>query len=375
MAARSDGGDETGVSLSIIGRIASDRGTSLSVHVNAEIDTLEGFAAPPSQRVNLFPVDWQVDVEGIDKIFQRAKTDQWHIEDLPWASYDMADYSPDERIALAYEMGRWRILENLGPALFARMLLRVSEGHESGLATKFMLTSLIADEGRHEELFTRLSQRAFPLMTDDPSTLSPMAKSARRALGWLEWNLGQLYDGYDVAFRQEPLPVATFSFLLGERVGVAVFHKRAENSSNPLLRDAFRLLAHDESRHLAFMRLLFKSFGTLWEDPKLTAAGTRQIRAGFEFTSMIPGWRQGIVRPWKFPAGYWEEDALLSGIARAAGLGSLDAEQRLGVMRDSMVDIRAVSQEYGVPFPAIPELGLDGVSVSFSGKGVGLSAV
>jgi hypothetical protein len=375
MASRPDVGDETGVSLSIIGRIASDRGTSLSVDVNAEIDMLEGFAAPPSQRVNLFPVDWQVDVEGIDRIFQRAKTDQWHIEDLPWASYDMADYSPDERIALAYEMGRWRILENLGPALFARMLLRVSERHESGLATKFMLTSLIADEGRHEELFTRLSQRAFPLMTEDPSTLSPMAKAARRALGWLEWNLGQLYDGYDVAFRQEPLPVATFSFLLGERVGVAVFHKRAENSSNPLLRDAFRLLAHDEARHLAFMRLLFKSLGPLWEDPKLAAAGTRQIRAGFEFTSMIPGWRQGIVRPWKFPAGYWEVDASLSGIARAASLGSLDAEQRLGVMRDSMVDIRTVSQEYGVPFPAIPELGLDGVSVSFSGKEVGLSAV
>lgn len=343
--------------------------------VNAELGTLEGFTAPPAQRVNLFPVDWEVDVEGIDRLFQRAKNDQWHIDDLPWASYDMADYSPDERIALAYEMGRWRIMETVGPALFARMLLRVSEGHESGLATKFMLTSLIGDEGRHEELFTRLSRQAFPLMTEDPSTLPPLAQAARRALGWLEWNLGQLYDGYDVAFRQEPLPVATFSFLLGERVGVAVFHKRSENSSNPLLRDAFRLLAQDEARHLAFMRLLFKSLGPLWDDPKLAASGTRQIRAGFEFTSMIPGFRRGIVRPWKFPAGYWEADATLSEIARAAGLGSLDADQRVGVMRDSMVDMRAVCQDYGIPFPAIPELGFDGVSVSFSGKEVALSAV
>ena len=347
----------------------------MSVDVNAEIGTLEGLAEPPSQRVNLFPVDWEVDVDGINNIFQRAKTQQWHIEDLPWAGYDMADYSPEERIALAYEMGRWRILENLGPALFARMLLRVSERHESGLATKFMLTSLIGDEGRHEELFTRLSQRAFPLMTADPSTLSPMAKAARQALGWLEWNLGQLYDGYEIAFRQEPLPVATFSFLLGERVGVAVFHKRAENSINPLLREAFRLLAHDEARHLTFMRLLFRSLGRLWDDPKLAAAATRQIRAGFEFTSMIPGWRPGIVRPWKFPERYWEVDESLSAVARAAGLGSLDAEQRLGVMRDSMVDIRAVSQEYGVPFPAIPELDLDGVSVSFSGNEVAMSAL
>lgn len=347
----------------------------MSLDVNVEIDTLEGFADAPSQRVNLFPVDWEVDVEGINRIFQRAKSDQWHIEDLPWASYDMAEYSPDERVALAYEMGRWRILENLGPALFARMLLRVSERHESGLATKFMLTSLIGDEGRHEELFTSLSQRAFPLMTADPSTLSPLAQAARRALGWLEWNLGKLYDGYDVAFRQEPLPVATFSFLLGERVGVAVFHKRAENSSNPLLRDAFRLLARDEARHLAFMRLLFISLGPLWEDPKLAAAGTRQIRAGFEFTSIIPGWRQGIVRPWTFPAEYWDVDAALSGIARDAGMGSLNEEQRLGVMRDSLVDIRAVSKEYGVPFPAIPELGFDGVPVPFSGKAVGISAL
>lgn len=348
----------------------------LSLDVNSKIEMLEGLAAAPSQRMNLFPVDWDIDVEGINRIFQRAKTDQWQIEDLPWATYDMADYSPDERVALAYEMGRWRILENLGPALFARMLLRVSEQHESGLATKFMLTSLIADEGRHEELFTRLSQRAFPLMTEDPSTLPPLAQAARRALGWLEWNLGRLYDGYDVAFRREPLPVATFSFLLGERVGVAVFNTRAENSSNPLLRDAFRRLARDEARHLAFMRLLFKSLGPVWENPKLAAAGTRQIRAGFEFTSIIAGWREGIVRPWTFPAGYWEVDAALSEIARAVGLGSLDAEQRLGVMRDSMVDIRAVSQDYGVPFPAIPELGLDGVSVARSGnKGVGLSAL
>jgi len=336
---------------------------------------MENFADPPSQRMNLFPVDWEVDVEGINRIFQRAKSDQWQIENLPWASYEMADLSPDERVALAYEMGRWRILENLGPALFARMLLRVSEQHEGGLATKFMLTSLIADEGRHEELFTRLSQKAFPLMTADPSTLSPTAQAARRALGWLEWNLGRLYDGYEVAFRREPLPVATFSFLLGERVGIAVFNKRAENSSNPLLHDAFRLLARDEARHLAFMRILFSSLGPLWADPKLAAAGTRQIRAGFEFTCIIPGWRRGIMRPWTFPARYWEVDASLSGIAKAAGLGSLDEEQRLGVMRDSMVDIRAVSEEYGVPFPAIPELGFDGVSVSPAAKGVGLSAL
>jgi rubrerythrin len=347
----------------------------LSLDVNPEIDALESLAAPPSQRVNLFPVDWDVDVEGINKIFQRAKTDQWQIEDLPWASYDMASYSPDERVALAYEMGRWRILENLGPALFARMLLRVSERHESGLATKFMLTSLIADEGRHEELFTRLSQRALPLMTADPSALSPTAKAARRALGWLEWNLGRLYDGYEVAFRREPLPVATFSFLLGERVGVAVFAKRAETSTNPLLRDAFRALARDEARHLAFMRVLFRSLGPLWQDPKLAEAGTRQIRAGFEFTSVIAGWRPGIMRPWTFPAGYWEVDASLSGLAKAAGLGSLDDDQRHGAMRDSMVDVRAMSQEYGVPFPAIPELGLDGVPVSLSGNAVGLSAL
>ena len=100
-----------------------------------------------------------------------------------------------------------------------------------------------------------------------------------------------------------------------------MFHKRAENSSNPLLRDAFRLLARDEARHLAFMRLLFMSLGRQWEDPQLAAAGTRQIRAGFAFTSVIPGWRPGIVRPWKFPEGYWEVDASLSGIARASGLG------------------------------------------------------
>lgn len=340
-----------------------------------EFEGWDGLGAAPAQRINLFPVDWDVDVDGINKIFQRAKTEQWQIEDLPWSSYDLRDHSPDERVALAYEMGRWRILENLGPALFARMLLRVSERHESGLATKFMLTSLIGDEGRHEELFTRLSQRAFPLMTSDPSTLSPTARAARRALGWLEWNLGRLYDGYDVAFRREPLPVATFSFLLGERVGVAVFHRRAETSTNPLLREAFRILARDEARHLAFMRVLFRSLGSLWKDPDLAAAGTRQIRAGFEFTSVIAGWRPGIMRPWTFPGGYWDVDASLAGIARASGMGSLDDDQRHGVMRDSMADVRSMADEYGVPFPAIPELGIDGVAVAPSGQRTALAAL
>lgn len=331
--------------------------------------------APPAQRMTMFPVDWDVDVEAIDRIFQRAKRDQWQIDDLPWDAYDFDDHSPDERIALAYEMGRWRILENLGPALFARMLLRVGEKHESGLAAKFMLTSLIADEGRHEELFTRMSQRAFPLMTADPATLPPAALAARRALGWLEWNLGRLYDGYEVAFRREPLPVATFSFLIGERVGVAVFKKRSAGSDNPLLREAFQVLARDEARHLAFMRTLFASLGDVWSDPDIAAAGTRQVRAGFQFTSVVPGWRPGVQRPWSFPEQYWDVDAQLATLSRDAGFGSLDDEQRHAAMLDSMTDVRAMAADYGVPFPAIPELGFDGVDVAVSGSDLALAAL
>jgi hypothetical protein len=89
---------------------------------------------------------------------------------------------------------------------------------------------------------------------------------------------------------------------------------------------------------------------------------TRQLRAGFVFLSMIL---------WEPPEGFWElppyflpNHRVLMRHARDAGLGVLSYEEQADNWRVALARVRAIVTRWGIAFPAIPELDIEGVDVA-----------
>ena len=92
---------------------------------------------------------------------------------------------------------------------------------------------------------------------------------------------------------------------------------------------------------------------------------TRQLRAGFVFLSMIlwepPG---GPGSFWELPPYFLPNHRVLMGHAREGGLGVLSYEEQAENWRVAMARVRAIVHRWGIEFPAIPELDIEGVDVA-----------
>jgi hypothetical protein len=123
----------------------------------------------------------------------------------------------------------------------------------------------------------------------------------------------------------------------------------------------FQRIGRDESRHLQIcMTILENEWPGLTDEVK--GLITRQLRAGFVFLSMIL---------WEPPEGFWElppyflpNHRVLMSHARDGGLGVLSYEEQAENWRVAMARVRKIVTRWGIAFPAIPELDIDGVDVA-----------
>ena len=90
---------------------------------------------------------------------------------------------------------------------------------------------------------------------------------------------------------------------------------------------------------------------------------TKQFRAGFIFLSGI------LYEPpeefWQLPPTFLPAQRLLEEKAREAGFGILSIEKRRENWRTAVVRLKTIVEPYGVKFPALPEIDVDGESVAF----------
>jgi len=88
---------------------------------------------------------------------------------------------------------------------------------------------------------------------------------------------------------------------------------------------------------------------------------TKQLRAGFVFLSMV------LWEPpnqfWDLPDYFLHNHRILLRVAREAGLGILTYEQQADNWKLAIARVRKLVERWGIAFPAIPELDIEGVDV------------
>lgn len=330
---------------------------------NPEQLLLETEEAPKiTDKLNLFPFDWRVETPRLMDIYESARDPGWSPSKLPWDTLDVESMTIDQRQAISYWWALLSVFDASGPAVFARAMIHAYEIHEEDAVRKCFF-SVTRDEMNHEEVCGRAITRLTPNgPLDGYEWQGPLGKLAENNIQWLYHNGARYWNGYKKAVEHYPMPILFSSFLFGEVASSTLFHSMYETTTIPVFKEAFKNIGRDEGRHLSFCLALLKELlPRLSEEDKDVI--TKQFRAGFVFLSGI------LFEPpeefWHLPATFLPAQRQLEEVARSAGFGILNMEQRYENWRTAVVRLKTIVEPYGVKFPALPEIDVDGEDVSF----------
>ena len=108
------------------------------------------------------------------------------------------------------------------------------------------------------------------------------------------------------------------------------------------------------------MTLMARDYPKLELDDKATI--TKQIRAGYLFLSAV------LFEPpedfWDLPDDFIEVQRRAEAVCREAGFFIPDIDTKRENWREAILNLKAVLDQYDIPFPAIPEVGIDGQEVT-----------
>ncbi|MCP4327132.1 MAG: hypothetical protein GY791_01675 [Alphaproteobacteria bacterium] len=316
---------------------------------------------PPFPDDNIFPIEWHVETPKLMKVYESARRQTWTPPELPWDTLNPDDFTLDQRYAIAYWFGLLSVFDSSGPAVFARAMIRTYEKHEEDPVRKcfFLITR---DEVNHDEVCQRVIEKLTPggpLGYEPQTTLS---KLAQNNVKWYFRNGTRYWEGYKKGIHKYPLQILFTSFLMGEIASSTLFQTMHQQTTIPVIKEGFRKVGQDEARHLRIcLTLLQNILPQATDEQKATI--TKQIRAGFVFLSGI------LYEPpeqfWELPETWRPAHRLLEDAARSAGLGILSLAAREENWRTALLRLKGLIDPYGIAFPAIPEIGIDGESVAF----------
>lgn len=316
---------------------------------------------PQIPQPNVFPLSWHAKTQKMEEIWDAAQREFWDPKKLPWDTLDVESYSWEEREAIAYWWTLLSVFDASAPPVFASALIKTYEDHEEDPVRRCFF-SVTRDEQNHEQM-CGLAITKF-LGHDDPLAYQPktdLGKRLQKNAMWLYYNGGRYWNGYKNAVPKYSLAVLFSSFLMGEIAAATIFKQMHDNSRELVFKEAFRNIGRDEGRHMAIcMALMERDYPRLAAEDK--ALVTKQIRAGYLFLSAV------LFEPpeefWDLPADFIKNQREGEEVARGAGFGIPTYEAKKENWRNAMLNLKGVLDRYGIPFPAIPEVGIEGQEVT-----------
>jgi len=318
-------------------------------------------AVPPDLAMNIYPLEWRVETPKLWDLFNSARDPGWAPQRLPWDTLKPEEFTLDQRYALAHWWGLLSTFDGSGPVVFARAMIHTFETHEEDPVRKCFF-SITRDEMNHEEVCQRAIQTLVPggPLNYEPET--PLGRLAQNNVRWLYHNGARYWDGYKNALHKYPLPVLFTSFLMGEIASSTLFHGMYRNTTIPVFKEAFRCIGQDEARHMGICLVVLEKLLPQLNDEQRDQI-TRQIRAGFVFLSAVLD--EAPDQFWELPPNFRQAQRMIDEVARSAGLGILTAEQKKENWRKAILKLKGLVEPYGIVFPALPEVGIDGRTTSF----------
>ncbi len=321
----------------------------------AEMDT-----PPAIEQPNVFPLSWKQGTAKMEEIWEASRREVWDPAQLSWDTFDPDSYTWEEREAMAYWWTLLSVFDASAPPVFASAFIKTYELHEED-AVRRCFFSVTQDEQNHEQMCGLAIRKL--LAWDDPMTYEPkteLGMKAQRNAQWLYFNGGRYWEGYKQAVPKYSLAVLFSSFLMGEIAAATIFHQMAAGAREPVFQEAFTNIGRDEGRHMAIcMTLMERDYPKLAvEDRDLI---TKQIRAGYLFLSAV------LFEPpedfWDLPADFIEVQRRCETVARDAGFHIPEYETKKENWRQAILNLKGVLDKYEIPFPAIPEVGIDGQEI------------
>jgi rubrerythrin len=240
-------------------------------------------------------------------------------------------------------------------------MIHTFETHEEDPIRKCFF-SITRDEINHEEVCQRAIQTLVPGGPLDYEPETPLGRLAQNNIRWLYHNGARYWDAYKGAVHKYPLPVLFTSFLMGEIASSTLFHGMYQNTTIPVFKEAFLRIGQDEARHMGIcLAVLEKILPQLTDEQRDQI--TRQIRAGFVFLSAVL--YEAPDQFWELPANFNASTALIDEVARSAGLGVLPLAQKKENWRNAILKLKGLVEPYGIVFPALPEVGVEGKTTAF----------
>ncbi|MQA95110.1 MAG: hypothetical protein GEV11_10865 [Streptosporangiales bacterium] len=316
--------------------------------------------APAVPQPNIYPMEWRVETEKLAAIYEKSKLVAWNPSELPWELLSADDFTDEQRLGIMYWFSVLANFDASGPAVFARATIHAYEQHEEDPVRKCFF-SITRDEMNHEECCQRAINALWPGGPLDWEPRTDLERAAHNNIGWLYHNGGRYWSGYNAAVGKYSLPVLFTSFMMGEMAASTLFRGMASGAQHPLFKEVFQRIGRDESRHLQIcMTILDNEWPGLTDESRHLI--TRQLRAGFVFLSMIL-WEPPPGQFWDLPEYFLPNHRVLMNHARDAGLGVLSFEEQAENWRIAMAKVKAIVQRWGIDFPAIPELDVEGVEL------------
>jgi rubrerythrin len=325
------------------------------------VSTLDGFTdigePPPISPGNPMPMEWGDSIPRHRGLWERAEEQHYDPNvDINWSALDPNDFTPEQRVALAYWFATNAVFENSAAPTFAVGMIKAYEEH-MGLSTGKLLLTIARDEANHDEMQKRIVERLLPGFPNHFEPTTPDEAAACRNLQWIQYMNSRYWGGFRRAAEQRRLLALMSYFAAGEAATSLIFQKTGANTEHPVLRDVLRHISVDESRHFACFNFMSQQcWGDLTDEEKQIIG--KNLKAGYLYISIV----FGDPKPpfWDVPDGFRTPHVRFHAIARDAGVGILSAEERDDVWRKSMLRMKAVGDRFGVPWPRIEDLDIDG---------------